>query len=213
MLELYNIIWVVPGVVFIHVYNKRRPAGSINLSGWSYIFSLVIMAVVLWLPVLNTLEDCSWHINLSKGRQNFIISVFSGFLACLLALLFTSWDWLAKFVFLPVYDIFFINCVNWENKSVIISLKNDKIYIGVLLKYPENPKSRYESQMISIYPLRSGGRNQKTKKVIWETRYPSDIKGNCEIIIPRSEIVTFGIFNEETFKHFYRESTLNYSDK
>ena len=164
------------------------------------------MAVVLWLPVSNTLKVWQWHTNLSKGWQNFVISVFSGFLACLLALLFTSWGWLAKFVFLPVYDVFFINCVNWEKKPVIIGLKNDKIYIGVLLKYPENPRSRYESQMISIYPLRSGGRDQKTKQVEWGVKYPSDIKGNCEIVIPRSEIVTFGIFNEETFKYFYIKS-------
>ena len=209
MLELYNIIWVVPGVVFIHVYNKRRPALSINLSGWSYIFSLVIIAVLLWLPVSNTLEVWQWYVNLSTGWQNFIISVFSGFFACLLALLFTSWDWLAKFNFLPVYDVFFINCINWEKKPVIIGLKNDKIYIGVLLKYPETPRSRYESQMISIYPLRSGGRDQNTKQVVWGLKYPSDIKGDCEIIIPRSEIVTFGIFNEDTFKHFYNRSQLS----
>ena len=206
MLDLYNIIWVIPGVVFIHIYNKRRPAGSINLSGWSYIFALVIMAVVLWLPVSIFLEYWEWYSNSSKSGQNFIISVFSGFLAFLLAVVFTYLDRLAKFVFLPVYDVFFIKCVNWEKKPVIISLKNDKVYIGALLKYPENPRSRYESQMISIYPLRSGGRNQNTKQVVWEAKYPSNIIGDCEVIIPRSEIVTFGIFNEKTFKHFYRES-------
>ena len=109
-------------------------------------------------------------------------------------------------VFLPVYDVFFINCVNWEKKSVIISLKNDKIYIGILLKYSENPKSKYESQTISIFPLRSGGRDQKTKEAIWGKKYPKNVRDNCEIVIPRSEIVTFGIFNEDTFKYFYNQN-------
>ena len=203
MLDFHNILWVIPGVVFIHFYNKRRPSGSLNLSGWSYIFSLVIIAVLLWLPVSNIISN---QTNFSEGWQSFLISIISGFFAYLLALVCTSWSWLGKTLFLPVYDVFVINCVNWKKKTVIISLKNGKIYIGILLKYPENPKSRYESQMISIYPLRSGGRDQNTKEVIWGAKYPSNIKGTCEIIIPRSEIVTFGIFNEETFKYFYAPS-------
>ena len=202
MLELYKLIWVVPGVVFIHVYNKRRPAGSINLSGWSYIFSLVIMAVVLWLPTSILINKT----DIPELWQNFIISLVSGSLAFLLALLLTYWERLSKIVFLPVYDVFFINCIKWENKPIIINLKNDKIYIGILLKYPENPKSRHESQMISIFPLRSGGRDQKSKEVVWGAEYPDSIQENCEITIPRSEIITFGIFNEDTFTYFYNQT-------
>lgn len=201
MLELHKLIWVVPGVIFIHVYNKRRPAGSINLSGWSYIFSLVVVAVVIWMPVSNIINQS----NIFETWKSLVTALASGFFAWLLARLFTSWEKLAKIIFLPVYDVFFTHCVNWEKKPVIIGLKNDKIYIGILLKYPENPRSRYESQMISIFPLRSGGRDQKTKEVEWGKTYPNSVKGDCEIIIPRSEIVTFGIFNENTFKHFYKQ--------
>ena len=206
MLDFHNILWVIPGVVFIHFYNKRRPSGSLNLSGWSYIFSLVIIAILLWLPIFNII---SRQTHISEGWQSFLISIISGFFAYLLALISTSSSWLTKNIFLPVYDVFFINCVNWLEKPVIVSLKNDKIYIGVLIKYPANPKSKYETQMISIYPLRSGGRDQNAKEVVWGERYPTDIKGHCEIIIPRSEIVTFGVFNEETFNYFYKKNQSN----
>lgn len=75
-------------------------------------------------------------------------------------------------------------------------------YIGILLKYPENPRSRHESQMISIIPLVSGGRNKEIKEAEWGTFYPKGHLNDCEIAIPRSEIITFGKFNEKVFKYF-----------
>ena len=44
---------------------------------------------------------------------------------------------------------------------MLLTLKNGKAYIGILWKYPEHPKSRYESQTISIIPLRSGYREKE----------------------------------------------------
>ena len=197
MLELEKLLWVLPGVIFIHIYNKRRPIDSINLSGWSYIFSLVVVATIVWLPT----ESLISRIDASEYLQNIISSIIAILVSALLAILF-SFEKISKFVFLPVYDIFFINCIKWENKPVILSLKNDKAYIGILLKYPENPKSKYETQMISILPLISGGRDQHTKQVNW-VHYPQIQEDSFEIIIPRSEIITFGKFNEDVFKHFY----------
>ena len=50
MLELYNILWVIPGVIFINLYNRKRPNQSISLSGLPYLFFLVIIAIFTWLP-------------------------------------------------------------------------------------------------------------------------------------------------------------------
>ena len=200
MLELSKLLWVLPGVTFIYIYNKRRPSGRISLSGWSYIFFLVAVAVIVWIPVKNAFHNFS-----CESWQDFFIAVTSAFISCILALVFTSWEALSKFIFLPEHDIFFINCNQWKNKPVILSLKNDKIYVGILLKYSRNPRSNYESQMISILPLISGGRGKDTKKVIWGGFYPEDKTNPCEIIIPRSEIITLGDFNEKVFQHFYED--------
>lgn len=204
MLELQKLLWVLPGVIFIHIYNKRRPIGSINLSGWSYIFSLVVVATIVWLPT----EGLINKIDISEYLQNIISSIIAILVSALLAILFAS-EKISKFVFLPVYDIFFINCIKWENKPVILSLKNDKAYIGILLKYPENPKSKYETQMISILPLISGGREQHTKQVAWKVHYPQIQEDSFEVMIPRSEIVTFGKFNKNIFKHFTKKEFSN----
>ena len=76
---------------------------------------------------------------------------------------------IARQIFLPVQDNFYKKCVEWENKEVLITLNNGKTYQGLLWKYPESPKSRHESQTISIVPFKSGYRDEKTKKVIWNT--------------------------------------------
>ncbi len=261
MLELHKLLWVIPGVIFIHIYNKRRPVDSINLSGWSYLFSLVIVAVFIWLPVEILFQDKldvfgkwgilatpavsgllaffialalasseiikwpSWlylfaslfitaiiwlsvEIILAGGLSffdkpqktaNLWIPVISGIIFFILTPLFIK---LSNIIFFNMQDSFLIDCIYWENLPVILSLRNDKAYIGILLKYPENPRVRHESQTISIIPLASGGRNRNTKEVKWGLFYPQDALKDCEISIPRNEIVTFGKFNEKVFEHF-----------
>ena len=195
--ELHNLLWVIPGVIFIHFYNKRRSHETINLSGWSYIFLLVIIAAITWLPFEILFSEKffgKWKI--------LVVSVISIFLSFCLAILIAYLENRSIILFNKVYDNFLINCSKWERKTVILSLKNDKIYVGILLKYPENPRSRYETQVISIIPLISGGRNQNTKAVIWGNYYPKNNINDYEVVIPRSEIITFGKFNTEVFKHF-----------
>ncbi|MDE0518004.1 MAG: hypothetical protein OXH36_00390 [Bdellovibrionales bacterium] len=107
-------------------------------------------------------------------------------------------------MFPPVYDNFYRKCVEWQKKSVLLTLKNEKAYIGILWKYPENPKSRYESQTISIIPLRSGYREKEKKRIEWTTDYPykKTYFNNMEVILPRSEIITFSRFNMEAHQYF-----------
>ena len=83
MLELQNILWVIPGVIFIYIYNKRKPADSITVSGWPYVFLLVFIAVFTWLPVEILLKTKLSAVGAWKG---FIASIVSGLIAFCLAL-------------------------------------------------------------------------------------------------------------------------------
>ena len=209
MLDFHNILWVIPGVIFIYFYNKRRPdnitATTINLSGWPYLFFLVIVAAFTWFPAELIMESCNSDKELAKKLITLIIALgFTGIL-----LLLAQIESVAKLIFLPVQDNFYKKCVEWENREILITLKNGKIYQGLLWKYPESPKSRHESQTISIVPFKSGYRDEKTKEVIWNTYYPeyegkSDLI-DMEIIIPRTEIITFGKFSSKTFEHFEKQ--------
>lgn len=120
-----------------------------------------------------------------------------------------QWKPILKFISIPVYDNFYNKCIAWENKFVLLTLKNGKAYIGILWKYPEIPKSRHESQTIAIIPFKSGYRIEDTKKIDWNTDYPEYEDESqfmdMEVIIPRSEIITFGKFNKKVFEHFYHK--------
>ena len=203
MLILENILWVIPGVVFVYYYNKRRPNNIIKLSGWPYLFFLVFIAAFTWLPakwiVVEQITYCS---NISQKLTIVIISI----ILSIIVFFITQNKLILNFISIPINDNFYNKCVSWENKFILLTLKNNKVYIGILWKYPENPKSRFEFQTISIVPFKSGYRCESTKKIKWNINYPKykdDFQiASMEVIIPRSEIITVGKFNKEVFKHF-----------
>ena len=141
MLDFHNILRVAPGIIFIHLYNKRRPNKVIDLSGWQYLFFLVLIAVLTWLP-------SEWLISLylekNSSLQTPFIILLSIVLSCVL-FLFTQKKSILKWVTIPVYDNFYKKCMEWENKKILLTFKNEKVYQGLLWKYPESPKSRHES--------------------------------------------------------------------
>lgn len=224
MLDFHNILWVIPGVVFVSIYNRNRPGRALNLSGWSYIFSLVFIASLTWLPAeflskgifswLGTFDSLKmlfqWmhesNLNAQQDQvqavQTLITSIFFSFVWLLLV----QWKVIFIMVFPPIHDNFYNKCIEWENEEVLLTVKNGKAYHGLLWKYPENPKSRYDTQTISIIPLKSGCRDKEIQQVEWNTYYPEyrDWRHfyNMEIIIPRSEILTFRKFSETTFEYF-----------
>ena len=213
MLDLQNVLWVIPGVLFIYFYNRRRTHDIINLSGWPYLFLIVVIALFTWLPAkwitLKILIYEEPYSLIESISQQIITALISIILVTVLFLI-TQWKPILKFISVPVYDNFYNKCVAWENKFVLLTLRTGKAYIGILWKYPEIPKSRHESQTISIIPFKSGHRDEDAKKIDWNTDYPEYNDESqfvdMEIIIPRSEIITFGKFNKKIFEHFYSDN-------
>ena len=72
MLELHNVLWIIPGVIFIYLYNKRRFGDSISLSGWPYLFFLVVIASLTWLPAEFFSKETNLKINLKYARDVFV---------------------------------------------------------------------------------------------------------------------------------------------
>ena len=202
MLTLDNILWVIPGVTFVFLYNILRPSGSIQLSGWPYIFLLVFIAFLTWLPAewLVTGNDY----DKSSIPEKWFIVCLSILFSCVLLLLFKRTPLFYRIHF-DGYDDFCFKCIGLENSSILLTLKNGKAYIGILWKYPEDPTEKYELQTISIIPLKSGFRRED-KTIDWNTYYPhKDPKNEVVMLFPRSEIVNFAEFNPEVHEHFSKK--------
>ena len=141
------------------------------------------------------------------GHRDVLVLIF----AVLLAVVWTvviRYLYRYAWLFPRVHDHFCLKCIELEDELVFMTLKNGKAYIGILWKYPESPRSRYESQSVSIIPFQSGFRNSEDKRVVWNTEHHyggddgvDDMK-DMETVIPRSEIVTFGKFSEKTHQRF-----------
>ena len=223
MLELHNLLWVVPGLVFVNTYNNQtRGLDSINLSGWPYIFILVLVAVPTWYPsqvVTNFLftssvkESYKFFVDECTLLQIITTVMLSSFLSVLLARALMSWEGLKKFIVPLSTDAFVNYCRRLEGSLIMLTLKNDKVYIGILKKYPENTGDRHELQSIFIRPVASGYRVRETKKLIFNTSYYEKKKDGkdggtfvtpispIDVAIPRSEVITSGPFDKKIFNH------------
>lgn len=102
-----------------------------------------------------------------------------------------------------------------EKKEVSLTLKNQKVYIGLITGYPL-PEEVKGAPYISMLPYFSGYRDSETKRLTLLTSYlnvyeqfdelnkedPNLSAGDFEIVIPVSEILTANIFNQKVYDHF-----------
>ncbi len=205
MLDLQSILWVIPGFIFAAIYNRRKPGQAVNLSGWPYFFFVALIAAITWIPaeiiapgVFNWLKNYEWlkpffgwlneNMPEAEGKkiQSFqaLLTAITAITGSFVLLLLIQWGAITKIFFPPPHDNFYNKCIEWENKSIFLTLKNSKAYIGILWKFPENPKSRHESQTISIVPFKSGYRDEKTKK-LYGAQIIQTIKTNLKLPIWR----------------------------
>ena len=126
MLDLFNIIWVVPGLFFLWMLNSVFKKTAVrSLSGWPYVFTLVFIACITWLPSKHLLFG-----NYKNGLLSFydFLSVFilSITLSLVFALVFAILV-IYNFFIKGVDDVFFNNCVNWEDELVFLTLNTGKL--------------------------------------------------------------------------------------
>jgi len=100
-----------------------------------------------------------------------------------------------------------------ETKSVLISVKSGKVYVG-LVTYNSSPVVSVES--LQIFPVRSGYRNVNTKTVEFTTDYDAVLNkilandsavagidlSDFEIVIPFREIESMTIFDPTVYGLF-----------
>ena len=111
MLNLETVLWVIPGVIFIHLYNKRRPHEVISLSGWSYLFFLVVIAAFTWLPAQWITDQ---FLKKSDSLQS-LISLLASIFFSIILFFITQKEAIVKWIHIPIYDNFYKKCLEWKN--------------------------------------------------------------------------------------------------
>lgn len=195
LITFEKLLWVLPGLLFVFLYNGSRPVQKIKLSGWPYVFFLVFVAFVTWWPLIlynKNIAEKGFEATLSPTKATLI----SLLLSYILFLIVTKTPWICKFVNSKTMndDVFLSSCIELEGEFVVVELKNKMLYAGYLWQYPDDVSESSYEQAISLI-LHAKGRFDKEKTLVdWFFVYPNmpdqnSIK-NREIVISKSEILS-----------------------
>lgn len=107
-----------------------------------------------------------------------------------------------------------------EGETLLLTLKNDKVYIGFCEETPIPKKTNY----LSITPILSGYRKKETKELVITTDYlkvvekfikdtelsegkeVEEITLETDIIIKQDEILTASIYKQDVYDAFNNEA-------
>ena len=197
MLQIDTIIWVVPGIAGLLVYNRFIKRHYKRLEGWQYLFTVVFFATPYYIISMVPPPPCfdGWSelsLELIKLLFSIISSVVLGGLAC----------WFNNRVLkLSTLSTFHDCCLSWHKKHVFITLQNHKIYLGTLLDYT---KDLGTEPTIEIIPLHSGYRS-RDGTIHWIFEYPimdeavrRKMEGEGDVasmMIPYKEVVNFSLWS------------------
>ena len=99
---------------------------------------------------------------------------------------------------LPIDKMFFESILH--RKSILISMKCGKVYVGVISRISEPNETDAPNQEISLTPVMSGYRDKDTRRIHFINDYKMPSNVDTTINIPRSEVSHTSWFSMETHK-------------
>lgn len=227
------ILWGLTGYISFFVFQLARPVR--NRSGWDFVAQvafftvvcvfltdLIILLVKSALPQ-DLIREYYEHLDkiLFHGKFRIILGCLLGVLIGALA----GYTMSRKYVLICLSsfskmlsgkerhfefaDTFFATCHYLLGKPVFLSLKNKKVYVGILIAATQDPNEL--QRFIKITPLMSGYRDEE-HKVIFNTNYIFDLNLNenkapsadRDILLPVSEVFAFSGFDWKIHEHFVK---------
>ncbi len=202
-ININNLFAIISGIVGLWVYNRWLYTTRPRAEGWAYLFAVVIFAMPsYYIFEISPVSESFKCFSDSDRKCGFIR--FSTELVCSILLAMTLGRLAAYIsnISKSSLDPFHECCYLWKNEIVYITLKNDKVYVALLLDYTKD--LRFEST-IRIVPICSGYRDQN-KEVNWSFNYPEEYlskiinnpqeKLKIGTIIFQKEIMTFSLWDK-----------------
>ncbi len=223
MLNLESLLWVLPGVCFEFSYSRLRSVETGDLSGWRYVFFIVVIGFITVLPLAWFLEEPtnSFKVISISSLIAFVIpfiikKIFMPFIDKIeeqANFFIPSNFWSIIYFFFPleIRDKFIKNCIDYEGEAVLVTV-NESIYIkklcdsqkniniqsivflGILVEFPYVTTASIDSQVIRILPLLSG--YHYIEEIQWVKKYTID-EESSGILIPRNKITNFCAYDKE----------------
>lgn len=106
----------------------------------------------------------------------------------------------------PLDQIFIDSYTRVE--EILITTDSDKVYVGFIANLAEPNESKGFDQEIQIIPTCSGYRDPITKKVIFNTYYPSE-DTNSYIVIRQDLIISASPFSQEIYDKVNKSTSIH----
>ena len=132
-LSLETLLWVLPGIAFLFSYNRLRDVESLEFSGWPYVFFLVLIGTVTYLPINYFFKDLGLlFVVLISSFTAFLIPfvvkfIFNPFVEKLDEnenFFIPSNFWSVIYFFYPIEnrDKFIKSCMDYEGKAILLTI-------------------------------------------------------------------------------------------
>ena len=149
MLAIDQLLWVIPGICFLFAYDRLRDVESVEFSGWPFVFFIVLIGAVAYLPIKYGLGV--WGVS-SEAVVIAVSSVVSFLIPFVVKYCFSpfvkklegdpnffmpSSFWSIVYFFYPLEnrDKFIKNCIDWEGEAVIVTVED-----SIIIKRDGNSK-------------------------------------------------------------------------
>ena len=145
-LQLESLLWVIPGLCFLFAQSRLRDVETLDVSGWRYVFSVVLIGSITVLPL-------QWFFGEDPSKPLSIKILLISSLGAFILPFITKWIfipfvdrlekepnffipsifWSIVYFFFPLEnrDKFIKNCIESEGEAVLVTVKEPLLYKSV----------------------------------------------------------------------------------
>ena len=166
-----------------------RHKSYIKLNGWFLIFQCLLWGLV---PVFLSL----YFVKVEKIEDIFVSPGLDSLKFFLFSVLFATLEWIVVSFFARmayplkwrkeieldgiIFEYLHELKNDYSDPVVIVTCKNRKVYVGILVDADLNSNLDFQEMFISIIPLKSGYREEHSLNVIFNTDYTGHLEENLD---------------------------------